>query len=138
MMDTQVVTLELPKSLFRVARQVADVTGQSVESVLQASIAHALPPLDDVPPDEAAELAALALLGDANLWQVARAIMPAEDQTEVHALLDCQGAGELTPVEHSRLQALMEIYGRITVRKAHASLLPARRGYRVAMQEQPT
>jgi hypothetical protein len=101
--------------------------------VLQASITHALPPLDDVPPDEAAELAALALLGDVNLWQVARAIMPAEDQTEVHALLDRQGARELTPVEHSRLQALMEIYGRITVRKAHASLLLARRGYRVPM-----
>ncbi len=64
-METETVTLDLPKSLYRVAHQVSEATGQSAEDVLQASIAHALPPLDDVPPDEAAELAALVVaVGD--------------------------------------------------------------------------
>jgi len=49
-MDTQTVLLELPTSLYRAAHQVTEATGQSVEDVLQASIAHALPPLDNVPP----------------------------------------------------------------------------------------
>jgi len=133
--NDHVVTLELPETLYRTARRVADLTGQTVEAVLQASIAHALPPLDDVPPDEAAELAALALLDDAALWQVARATMSAEEQAELHELLDRQGAGELTAEEQRRLQALLDAYGRLTLRKAHAYLLLARRGYRVPMQE---
>lgn len=137
-MSTQAVTLELPDSLYRAARQVANVTGQSLEIVLQASIAHTLPPLDDVPPDEAADLAALALLDDADLWRIARATMREKDQVELHELLNQQGAGELTVAEQSRLQTLLDTYGRLTVRKAHAYLLLARRGYRVPMQEQST
>lgn len=133
--NTQVVTLKLPETLYRTARRVAELTGQTVEAVLQASIAHALPPLDDVPPDEAAALAALALLDDAALWQVARAAMSPEEQAELQELLDRQGANELTSEEEHRLQALLDTYGRLTLRKAHAYLLLARRGYRVPMQE---
>lgn len=137
-METQVVTLELPDSLYRVAHQVAEATGQPLEAVLRASIAHALPPLDDMPTDEAADLAALALLDDAALWRVARAPLSTEEQSELHELLERQGAGELTPAEHDRLEALLESYGRMLVRKAHAYLLLARRGYQVPMQEQST
>lgn len=132
----QAVTLELPDSLYRAARQVAAATGEPLESVLQASIAHALPPLDDVPANEAADLASLALLDDADLWQIARSTMSTEKQAELHELLDRQSADDLTPAEQDRLQALVDTYGQLTVRKAHAYLLLARRGYRVPMQEQ--
>ncbi len=136
-MDPQVVTLNLSESLYQTARRVAEATGKSLEAVLQASIAHALPPLDDVPPDEAAELAALALLDDADLWRIARTTLSTKEQAELHDLLDRQGAGDLTPAERRRLQELLEAYGRLTLRKAHAYLLLARRGYRVPMQEPP-
>ena len=64
---------------------------------------------------------------------------PAE-QEESQCLLEQQGDGLLEPDESLRLQELMHIYGQLMVRKAHAYLLLARRGYRVPMsakQEQP-
>ena len=106
-----------------------------MEAVLQDSIAHTLPPLDNVPPEETVELAELAGFDDTALWREARVTMTATEQAEVHDLLDRQGAGELTSAERTRLQDLLDTYGRLTVRKAHAYLLLARRGYRVPMQE---
>lgn len=136
MMTTQTVILELPEPLYRFAHRVAEATKKPLEVVLRESIAHALPPLDDVPPEEVADLAELAGLDDAALWREARAEMTATEQAEMHELLDRQGAGELTSSERARLQELLDIYGRLMVRKAHAYLLLARRGYRVPMQEE--
>jgi len=135
MMATQTVTLKLPEPLYRSARQVAEATKQSVEDVLTDSIARMLPPLDDVSPEEAAELAKLASLDDASPWREARATMNPVEQAMMHELLDRQEGSELTPAEHARLQDLLDVYGRLMVRKAHAYLLLARRGYRVPMQE---
>jgi hypothetical protein len=85
----------------------------------------------------ATKLAALALLDDAALWKVAEALMSEEEQTELDELLSCQEAGELSETERERLHTLMDVYGRVTLRKAHAYLLLARRGYHVPMQSQP-
>ena len=134
-MATELVTLELPEPLYRAARQVAEVTGQPLDAVLQASIAHALPPLQDIPEDQAADLAALALLDDGALWQAARAELSAGDQAELQTLLEHQGTGALSTAQHARLGELLDGYGRLTVRKAHAYLLLARRGFRVPMQD---
>ena len=70
-MTYQTITLKLPESLYRTARQMAQVSRQPIETVLQDSLAAVLPPLDDVAPDEAAELAGLTLLNDAALWREA-------------------------------------------------------------------
>ncbi|MCP4165613.1 MAG: hypothetical protein GY759_06935 [Chloroflexi bacterium] len=133
-MDTQTITLELPNVIYRSAHQMAEATQRPLEVVLQESIAVALPPLDDVPADEVVELAAMAFLNDASLWQEARSMLAADQQVALQALLDRQEAGELHPEEESRLQELLDAYGKLTVRKAHAWLLLARRGYRVPMQ----
>ena len=135
MMTTQTVTLKLPEPLYRSAHQVAEATKQPLETFLTDSIARTLPPLDDVSPAEAAELAKLASLDDASLWREARATMNPVEQAMMHELLDRQGASELIPADHARLQDLLDVYGRLMVRKAHAYLLLARRGYRVPTQE---
>ena len=133
-MDTQTITLKLPASLYRSAHQMAKATHRPLEAVLQESIALALPPLDDVPAHEAAELAAMALLDDADLWREARAALTTDQQAELQGLLDRQEEEELSPQDKSRLQELLDAYGRLTVRKAHAWLLLARRGYQVPTQ----
>jgi len=138
-MRMQVVTLKLSESLYRSAHQIAKATRRPLETVLQDSISHALPPLDDVPPEEATRLAAMALLDDATLWREARATLAVNQQAELQELLDLQGAGEISSLRQAqdtahdkvRLQALLDAYGRLMVRKAHAWLLLARRGYRV-------
>ena len=134
-MDTHAVTLELSPSVYRIARQVSDAVGRPVERVLEDSLALALPPLDDVPLAEMDDLAGLALLDDAALWQVARATMAEREQADLEELLDAQAAGELQFDEGSRLKSLMDTYGLMTLRKAHAYLLLARRGYQVPMQD---
>jgi hypothetical protein len=134
-MATEIVTLQLPESLYRAARRVAEATDQSLEAVLQASIAHALPPLEDVSDNQAAELAALALLGDGALWQAARAKLSAGEQAELRTLLERHGAGDLSEAEQTRLRDLLDSHGRLTVRKAYAYLLLARRGFRVPIQD---
>ena len=134
-MTLQTVTLELPEPFYRLARKMAEVTRQPLETMLRDSLVHTLPPLDDVPEQEAAELAGLAALGDTALWRAARATMSTSEQVELCELLDTQIAGELTVAERVRLRELVERYGRLTTQKAHAYLLLARRGYRVPMQE---
>ena len=132
-MTVQTITLKLPEPLYRTARQIALVTKRPIETVLQDSLSAVLPPLDDVEPNEAAELARLALLDDAALWGEARTLMTRAEQTELQDLLDRQGSKALTAVEQARLRELMHVYGQLMVRKAHAYLLLARRGYRVPM-----
>ncbi len=134
-METETVELRIPLSLYRAARQVARVTHQSVDAVLQASIAHALPPLDDLSQAEAVELAMLSVLDDGALWQATREELTPDEQAEMHRLLDRQAAKGLDSAERDSLDALLESYGRITVRKAHAYLLLARRGYHVPTQD---
>jgi len=135
MMTTQTITLKLPEPLYRSARQVAEATRRPLEAILTDSIARMLPPLNDVSPEQAAELAKLTCLDDASLWREAHATMNPVEQAKIHELLDHQGASELTPAEHARLQDLLDVYGRLMVRKSHAYLLLARRGYRVPTQE---
>ncbi len=135
-MTTQTITLELSESLYRSARQIAEVTKRPIEEIVQESLTHTLPPLDDVEPDEAVTLARMSTLDDTALWEEANRILSSKEQTEMQTLLDRQNAGELTETETVRLQLLMGKYGRLLVRKSHAWLLLARRGYRVPVQKQ--
>ena len=134
---TQTVTLELPESLYRSANQIAEATRQPLEVVLQDSLANVLPPLDDVSPEEATELAAMALMKDARLWREARKTLSTAKQAELDELLYRQSAGQLSADDETRLHALVDAYGRLMVRKAHAWLLLARRGYQVPPQQPP-
>jgi hypothetical protein len=114
--------------------RVARATNRSPEAVIQAMLAHALPPLDDVPPEEADAQAAVALLDDAALWQVAREPLSRAAQTRMQALLDQQSHTELSTGQQTALQSLLNEYGKAMVRKAHATLLLARRGFQVTPQ----
>lgn len=133
-MSTQTVTLELPEALYRSAAQVAQATKRPLADILQEGIKHTLPPLDDVAPAAAVELAQLSTLTDAELWRVSAALLPTTEQHELQDLLDRQQEGDLPPADQVRLQRLLDAYGRLLVQKAHAWLLLARRGYRVPLQ----
>lgn len=132
-MATQTVTLELSESVYRSAIHVAQVTQRPLADILQAGIAHTLPPLDDLSAEEADKLARLSILPDAELWRVSEALMSTTEQNELENLLENQRERDLSQEEQLRLQGLMDEYGQLLVQKAHAWLLLARRGYRVPM-----
>jgi len=90
-----------------------------------------MPPLDDVSKEEAAELAAMAVMNDATLWQEARAMMCANEQAKLRSLAARQSTDQLSADEKPQLTKLLDLYGRLMVRKAHAWLLLARRGYQI-------
>jgi hypothetical protein len=133
-LPTQTITLELPEELYQSADQLARVTKRPLAELVANSLAHTLPPLDDVPAEEAESLASLSLLDDVGLWEVAAVVMSAEQQVEMHRLLDEQSNGELNEEEGAQLKKLMDEYGCLLVRKSHAWLLLARRGYNVPPQ----
>jgi hypothetical protein len=134
-MVSQTITFELPEHLYRTVHILAQVTKRPLAELLQESLMHTLPPLDDVPTEEAEVLAHMSILDDAALWQTSAATMPESQQEELHALLDCQSAGALTPDDAVCLQQLLDAYGRLLVRQSHAWLLLARRGYKVPIQQ---
>jgi len=134
-MPPQTIILELPEHLYRTVSKLAQVTKRPLAEILQESLAHTLPPLDDVPVEEVDVLAHMSTLDDAALWHASKVTMPEGQQEALHALLDCQSAGELTAAGAVRLQELLDEYGRLLVRQSHAWLLLARRGYNVPIQQ---
>ncbi len=134
-MSTQHITLQLPETVYQSARRVAQATHRPLDEVIAHSLAHTLPPLDDVPEEEAEALAMLSLLDDAQLWHVAEQTLPADDQAVVHELLDQQNAGILDTHGRGQLTTLLDSYNQIMLHKAHAWLLLARRGYQVPPQQ---
>jgi len=131
----QTVTIELPEPLYQSAYQVAQATQRPLADILQEGLAHALPPLADLPSEAAAELAHLSTLDDAALWRASATTLSASEQASLTRLLASQNAGALSPAGEAQLHTLLDEYGRLLVRKAHAWLLLARRGYRVPPQQ---
>jgi hypothetical protein len=72
-MPSQTITLDLPDHLYQAASRLAQATQRPVSDVLQDTLAHALPPLDDVPSEDADVLAHMSSLDDPALWQASRA-----------------------------------------------------------------
>jgi predicted transcriptional regulator len=134
-MPTQTIMLELPEDLYRTVSTLARVTKRPLTEILQANLAHTLPPLDDVPVEEAEVLAHMSTLDDAALWQASNGTMSESQQAKLQALLDDQNAGTLPPTGAVLLQELFDTYGRLLVRQSHAWLLLARRGYNVPPQQ---
>ena len=119
-MTSNTITLELPDPLYRSARRIADATKRPIEEIVQESLSHTLPPLDDVSSDEAELLARMSMFDDASLWQETNVVIPLETQAEFQALLNSQSADELKDTDKLRLQSLMDEYGRLLVRRLHA------------------
>jgi predicted transcriptional regulator len=133
-MAMQTVTIELPEAIYRAATRIAQATRRPLAAVLQEGIQHSLPPLDDLPAEEAEALAQLSILPDAELWRIGASLLSNQEQNELNELLEQQREGELLPPAQERLQWLLDEYGRLLVKKAHAWLLLARRGYHVPVQ----
>jgi hypothetical protein len=128
-MSTHSVTLQLPESLIRRAKQVAIALDHPLEEVLTATLSAALPDLEDVPAPMQAELARMISLNDEALWEIAQRTLSAAEQRQMQQLIDHQSERDLTPAEVQQLEALRHQYGRITLQKARAfALLSSRNG----------
>jgi hypothetical protein len=131
-MPAQTVTLNLPETLYKRAKEMAQAVDRSLEQILTQSIALSLPALEtDLPPDIRSELVALPLLSDDELWAIARSTMDERQQDRLQELAEVQKHRSLTSAEQSDLARLLDSAERVMLHKAEAYRLLARRGYEV-------
>ena len=134
-MVLQDITLHLPDSVLRRARQAAIVLQRPVEEVLTTALAAALPDLEDVPADLRPDLARMTWMGDQELWAIARGAMATKQQEQFQYLTDLHSQRALNEAETATLDALRQEYGRVTLRKARAYALLSLRGGRPLLAE---
>lgn len=127
-MNFQTVTLRVPNPVYRHVKRAAEALQRPLEEMIVNTLRVAVPRVDDVSPNMAAELAALSSLSDEALWQVAKSVMPAKSQTRLRTLSAAQRERQLTIAEEKKINALRQEYGRITLRKAQAYALLHERG----------
>ena len=127
-MTVQSVTLRLPETVMRRARQTANVLQRPLEELLTGLVTAALPDVEDAPLEVQAELARMTWFSDQELWSIARSTMPVEQQEQLRSLADLQTIHALTPAEQEALDNLRREYGRVTLRKARAYALLSLRG----------
>lgn len=123
------VTLPVPPSVYRIAQRTAEATSRSIEKVLVDVLSAASPISDDLPLELQAELDALALISDDELWKIARSTFPADRRRQYDRLLEKNSASTLTPVERERLKELRLESERLMLQKAHAYALLKWRGH---------
>lgn len=120
-------TLTVPEEMVQAAKQIAEATSQPLEQVLLSRLKTALP-FPTLPPDEEAELTALAQLSDDALWTFAREHMPRDLSEQMETLMDKNSLGTITPIEYAELENLVERGQRLTLRKSEAAAILKRRG----------
>ena len=127
-MTVQSVTLRLPETVMRRARQTANVLQRPLEELLTGLVTAALPDVEDAPLEVQAELALMTWFSGQELWSIARSTMTVEQQEQLRSLADLQTIRALTPAEQEALDNLRREYGRVTLRKARAYALLSLRG----------
>lgn len=114
----EVVTLEIPEHAARYARAIAAKTNRRFEDVLSEWI------------DQSAAEVPVESLADSDVLRLADVELSAVEQNELSALLALNRESELTPEQHVRFDALMQLYRRSMVRKAEALKVAVQRGLR--------
>jgi hypothetical protein len=128
--SSRTITITLPEGLYERIRETAEAASLSLEEVLAQSIALSLPELEpDLPSDIRSKLAALPLLSDDELWDIANSAMDEEAQAQLEILAELQQQRPLTKTEQTTLSQLMEIAQGTMLYKAEAYRLLARRGH---------
>ena len=131
-MPGQIVTLELPQTLWEWTERTAAVTQRPVEKVLVDSLSATMPPpLDDVPNEFREELVLIETKNDEDLWAITRLRMSSELVRQYDNLLAKNRRGTLTAREQGKLKQLRKNAEHIMLMRARAFVLLQWRGYRL-------
>ena len=131
-MSLQTVMLELPEPLYERLRNRAAQSQRSVEAEAREALASALQERDSLPADLEAAIAPLALLSDAELWQVGRTRLSQETVEQLEELNLKRKREGLTKAEDTTAAALIHQYERVMLIRAEAAALLKQRGHDVS------
>jgi hypothetical protein len=123
------LTLTLPEHVYHRLRSRAKAEKKRVTQVIEELISAAFESQDGAPEPLRAEMKALEMLSDEELWKVAESTLPPAKQREWNRLLTKRDAGTLTDREQQKLEALVWEGDHLTLLKSTAYALLKRRGH---------
>ena len=121
-------TLTLPETFLQSLKRVAQAEQKPVEQVMVTALQVSLPPLDDLPPHLAENLAVLETFDEAALRKVMLEVVPAVQAEAIHELLERRQTEALTEAEQTELDRLQEEADLVMLRKGRAAVLLRFRG----------
>ncbi|MDF5729156.1 MAG: hypothetical protein PUP92_14305 [Rhizonema sp. PD38] len=131
-MATYTLTVELPESVFQQLARIAQLTNQSLETIVAQTITSNLPPsADNAPPQMQKELLKMQTLPITELLEITRTQVPVEQQQQHLMLLEKNQSGSITNEERQQLIDMRTVADEIMVCKAYAWSVLRWRGYRV-------
>ena len=126
------VTIHLSEQVYRQIKRAADTVRRPIDEVAAEAVAAAAPVMDMPASGLRAELAQMAYLNDAALWQAARSTLSSDQRQQLQTLHDKQQRIGLTTKEQAREQALAKLYRETLLVRAQAVALLQQRGYDVS------
>lgn len=125
------VTIQLPEPLYRRLQGAAQVSHRTVDEVLSATLAVALPPSPNLPETLSNELAEMIWMSDDDLWGATRPTFSEEQQERLAELNDLHDDRPLTEDEVAEQTHLHAAYERSVLRRAQAFAILFRRGHAI-------
>lgn len=115
------LTIDLSPSVYAYLQDVATLTNQSIERIVQMSISGNLPPrISDALPEMQESLLAMQSLSIEELQAIAFSEVSEKEQQRHVDLLSKNADGTITTDERSELSSLRIAADQLMVRKAHA------------------
>jgi plasmid stability protein len=131
-MVLQTITVRLPDILYRRVEHRAQRMRRSIEEELVDVVSAALPTTDDLSPDIADDLAQMAFMTDAELWQAAQTELPLQDSAKMQALMFKRQREGLTTAEEREAKRLAHRADRTMLVRSRAAVLLQDRGHDVS------
>ncbi|MBI3913365.1 MAG: hypothetical protein HY327_04160 [Chloroflexi bacterium] len=129
---SQSITIRLSETAYSQLHRAAELAHQSVDMIVEQSLAHSLPALvEEIPLAYQPDVYPLLQMSDAELTEEAHRRFPVDRWTEYQALLAKKKELSLTTPEQDRLAALRRESDVLSFRKGYAAVLLKRRGYRL-------
>jgi hypothetical protein len=125
---TTPITVNLPDDVYQRAQNLADMTGQAVEDVLEGLLSLSMPSLAEM------DSRPVETLPDPDVLALADSTMDAGQSAHLSILLDKKQAGEITVAEQNELKTLMAIYDAGQQRKTEALVEAVKRGLRARLE----
>jgi len=131
-MIVQSITVEMPAGLYDRLKRRAEQADRSVEAEVLETVAAAVPPDEELPPDLVVAVARLATLDDAALWQTARSRFSEEKSMQLEALHLQRQATGLSQAEAQQAAVLATELEKFMFIRAQAMALLMQRGYNLS------
>lgn len=129
---TQAIVVKIPDHLYSQLKRTAELSRQPIETIIEQSLAHSLPPLlNDIPAEYQADVYPLLEMDTMALQREVQRVFPADRWAIYESLLAKKKDGVLTREEEAQLDTLRREADILTFRKGYAAVLLKRRGYHV-------